>query len=434
MLPSRVLVLSMLGPLCLAVFTLFDPSYWRLMVAIDLAIALIALVDAALAWRPLVSVTRELHPVFSLGRANPVTLTLRSRAKRRLQVNVTDDLFEQASSEDLPLSVSIPAGGRVQASYHVRPLRRGAHALGAHHVRYGSPLGLWQRQLDLPAESPVRVYPDLEAMRMYDLMARQARELELVRATRLRGNESEFERLREYTRDDDYRSVDWKATARRQSLICREYQLESNQSLVFMLDAGRSMTSESDGIARFDHALNATLMLSHVAVRGGDRVGLVGFDASVRAFVAPASGARAARQLIQASYDLHPELVEPDYDEAFDYLSLRVRQRALVILFSHVMDEQVAATLVKRAAALSRRHLPLVVLFRDAEVERLAAAPLVGPAGLYTRGAAAEILRWQAGLVRELRRAGAQVLDVFPRELTPALINRYLEIKARRLL
>ncbi len=175
-------------------------------------------------------------------------------------------------------------------------------------------------------------------------------------------------------------------------------------------------------------------MLSHVAARGGDRVGLLGFDDQVRSYVPPAAGAGASRRLIQASYDLHPSLVESDYDMAFETLALRLRKRSLVVLFTQVLDDAVAETLLRRLYAISKRHLPLLVLFRDVEVEALMEPRGGGPEELYTRGAAAELLRWRDGFIRELKGRGAMVLDVAPRDLTAQLINRYLQIKTRHLL
>ena len=138
-------------------------------------------------------------------------------------------------------------------------------------------------------------------MRGYELFARDNRELSFVRAVRRPGGESEFARLREYTKDDEYRSIDWRATARRQKLVAREYQLESNQNVLFALDAGRMMTAESQGLSQFDHALNASLMLAHVASRTGDQVGLVGFADRIRAFVRPQGGKGATATLAPAT-------------------------------------------------------------------------------------------------------------------------------------
>src|SRR6185295_17006205 len=185
----------------------------------------------------------------------------------------------------------------------------------------------------------VKVYPDVQAVRAYELLARQDRDPSGLRASRRRGGESEFERLREYRRGDEYRAIDWKATARRQKLIAREYQLESNQTILFLLDAGRLMTAETKGLSLFDHALNATLMLAHVAARGGDRVGLLTFSDEIKSFAPPAGGPGAARRIVQAGYDLYPDLVETNYALPFEQIGIRVRKRTLVVLFTQVVDD-----------------------------------------------------------------------------------------------
>jgi uncharacterized protein (DUF58 family) len=369
--------------------------------------------------------------VLSIGKPNVVTLEVRSTSRRKLAVQIADDLWDTAESADLPLRLDLPARGREAARYRVVPQKRGAHALGDHHVRYLSPLGLWIRQVTIPAASKVKVYPDVQAVRAYELMARRDRDPSALKASRKRGGESEFERLREYRRGDEFRSIDWKATARRQKLISREYQLESNQNVLFLLDAGRLMTARAGDLSLFDHALNATLMLSHVAARGGDRVGLLAFADEIMRYAPPAGGAGAARSIVQAGYDLHPDLVETDYASAFEHVGLRVRKRSLVILFTQVVDDVAAAELLRLMRGVMPRHLPLMVLLRDAEVDALVEGAGVDP---YVRGAAAELGSFRDRLVRELKTHGALVLDVAPGQLTPQLIDRYVEIKARHLL
>jgi uncharacterized protein (DUF58 family) len=431
MIPSRGLVLLAIVPLCLAVATLLDQTLLLPMLAADLGVALVAALDALLARRPLVTVKRHAPAVFSIGRPNLGTLEVRSSARRRLAVTVTDDLFDTAECDDLPLRLDLAPRGFATARYHVRPTKRGAHALGDHHVRYLSPLSFWIRQVDLPADGPIKVYPDVQAVRAYELMAQKDKDPAALRTSRKRGGESEFERLREYRRGDEFRSIDWKATARRQKLISREYQLESNQNLMFLLDAGRLMTATTQGLSLFDHALNASLMLSHVAARAGDRVGLLAFADGIKSFTPPAGGAGAARHVIQAGYDLHPELVETDYASAFEHVGLRFRKRSLVILFTQVVDEVAAADLLRLMRGVMPRHLPLMVLLRDVELDALVEGAGTDP---YARGAAAELSSFRDRLVRDLKRHRALVLDVAPGQLTPALINRYLEIKARHLL
>ncbi len=431
MLPSLRLVLLLGAPTLLSLLLLAESSVLRPLLLLDGLIALFALVDALLARKPLVSIRRECPDVLSVGRPNWVRLPVRSHTRRKLRIWVNDESFASASAEGLPLAADLPPHSQQVLEYRLVPRHRGAYELGALLVRYPSPLGLWIRQLSVPARQPVRVYPDLLQLRTFELMARENREYDFVRATRRRGGESEFARLRDYLPDDEYRSIDWRATARRQKLTAREYQLESNQELVFMLDGGRMMSAEVQGLTQFDHALNAALMLGHVALRTGDQVGLLAFDSTLRAFVPPARGQGAATRLIRAAYDLHPELVESDYDGAFQTFAVRQRKRALVVLFTQVLDDTVARTLVMNCRALSRHHLPLVVLFKDLDVEALLEPRRNDKSELYLRGAAAELLRWRANFIRDLRHGGALVLDVGPRELTGRLLNRYFEIKAR---
>jgi uncharacterized protein (DUF58 family) len=436
MVPSRRLVGLGAVTLLLAFAVFADRRLWPALLWADLGLLLVAAVDALLGRRVLVDIERRPPGTFSIGRANPVELSVHSRARRPLALQIVDDLFPSARSDELPLSVTLPPGASATLRYRVRPSQRGAFALGAHHLRWPTPLGLWMRQQRVDARHQVRVYPDLQAVRAYELLARQDRELALWRTVRMRGGESEFERLREYQKDDEFRNIDWKATARRQKLITREHQLERNQNVLFALDCGRLMTAESDGLSQLDHALNATLMLSHVALRLGDHVGQVAFDAEVRSFLQPTAGRRASQRIVQASYDLMPRLCETDYRAAQAQLASRARKRSLVVLFTEVIDDLGARELSRFARSLMPQHLALVVLFRDAAVERMAEAPLGSAVSLdlTMSAAAAEVLLWRERLLGELTRAGVLTLDVSPRQLTPALIRKYLEIKARQLL
>jgi len=439
LLPSRALVLLAVGPVLLSLGTLFDRSLLWPTLAVDGVIALLAGLDALVAYKPLVSVERRSPNVMSVGKPNTVTLEVKSRARRRLTVQVAQDLFADAVGDGLPAVAELPAGGRAQLKYRVSPQRRGAYELGDHFVRYSSPLGLWIRQLRLPAASAVKVYPDIQAVRAYELSAMRDRDLSGVRAARRRGGESEFERLRDYRREDEFRSIDWKATAKHSRIIAREYQLERNQNILFLLDAGRLMTAEVNGLSLFDHALNATLMLSHVASRAGDHVGLLAFSEGVQSFAPPAGGAKAAARVVQAAYHLQPELTETSYAAAVEHVGVRVKKRTLIVLFTQLVDDVAAAELIRLLRGLLPRHLPLLVPFRDVEVEALAAGAADDSApwddqGPYLRAAGAELVSFRDRLLRDVKRRGALVLDCAPTDLTPALLNKYLEIKARHLL
>ena len=327
-------------------------------------------------WRSgrLVVVTREAPAVLSVGRANPVRLQLRSQARRRLDVTRHRRSARPTSRvDDLPARATLAARGRATVVYHLQPVApRRRRARRSHTCATRRRSGCGSGSSACPRATSLKVYPDVTAVRVYELLARQSRENLLVRAVRLRGGENEFERLREYGRDDEYRNIDWKATARRGRLIVREYQQERNQTVVCLLDCGRLMTAESDGLAQLDHALNAVLMLSHVAARAGDQLGLMAFDARVRSYLPPAGGRRAAQRVAHATYDLHANLVETDFEGAFTELTKRLRKRALVVLFTQVIDDVSAQAVLRQVRSLRPRHLPVCVLFRDPDLDRLA--------------------------------------------------------------
>jgi uncharacterized protein (DUF58 family) len=276
----------------------------------------------------------------------------------------------------------------------------------------------------------------MRQMREYALLARTDR-LSLVglRRTRRIGQDNEFERLRDYTLDDNYKHIDWRSTARRGKLTVKDFQANQSQRVLFLVDCGRMMTGTSAGISLLDHAFNAALMLSYVALRKGDSVGLLCFADEIQAFVPPRGGMNQMNRLLHASFDRFPHLVESRYDEAFVYLNSRCRKRSLVILITNVIDEVNSHQIGRYLTSLVGRHLPLGVLLRDHAIFDAAAAPqLDDDATLYRAAAAGEIVAWRRGVLADLERQGVLSLDVFPEQMTAPLVNRYLEIKARHLL
>lgn len=434
--PSTTLGALFVLPAFLSLGLLWQPAWMPLVLALDGLLALTALFDFLASRRVRFEVTRSSRDVFSVGEPNAVDVSITLRGPRALSIELRGDLPEYAQSPEFPLRARLRPGRTEVLRHHVIPEERGASVLGDHFVRTTSPLGLWVRQCRISARDPVRIYPDLATIRSYELLARKHRQYALVRASALRGGESEFARLRDYTTDDDPRFVDWKATARRGVLTSREFQLESDQNIVLCLDAGRLMTAVVDGLSQFDHALNAGLLMAHVACRGGDRVGLLCFDREVRAFVPPEGGPRATHKLVRACYALQPELTDSAFSVGLSFLHQRLKQRSLIVLFTQLLDDAAAEELVEHIRLLSRKHLPLVVLLEDTDLIReLEAAPAPSDArALYRKGAAAEILLWKNQAIATLKRNGAFVIETSIDKLTPELVNRYLELKARRAL
>lgn len=432
--PGRTLLLALIAPLGLALASVAEPAIVSAVLVVDATVVALALVDLAFVWRAGIEVSRTVQGTASLARPLPVTLHIRNTLRRRVQMRINDAVFKHSETEGLPLQLSIDAGVARTGVYRIRAMERGEHELRDHYVRYPSPIGFWTRQVRIPALDRVRVFPDVQAVRHYEMLARQNRDVTASRLTRLRGGDTEFERLRDFLPDDEFRRIDWRASTRRRKLTVREFQLEQNQNVVFMLDCGRLMTAVWDDLTALDYALNAILMLSHVAIRRGDHVGLIAFDERVTRIIRPRGGTSASNQIISSTYNLFPRMVESDYEGAFRALKLHVKKRTLVVLISHAIDAQTASRLQVLARDLLPQHLPLCVLLKDRELVSRVGYAADSPEEVCIQAAAAEMLMWRDRLLREMQRAGILTLDVLHTELTGSLVSRYLEVKARGLI
>jgi uncharacterized protein (DUF58 family) len=370
----------------------------------------------------------------SLGAANTVLVLVRSRSSSRLRLLLKDQPPHDLRSDARPIPVLLPPGEQAVTRYQVRPRAKGDYQFGDIGLRVWSPLGLLVSQTMVPASQRVRVYPNLKEVNRYERLARRGRLLEAgIRAARYRGRGTEFESLRTYLPDDDSRLINWKATARRHQLISSQFESERSQNLLLVLDAGRMMAGRVGEMTKLDYAINAALMSAYVGVAMGDRVGLLAFASEVRAYLPPRRGRGQVFRLLESLYRLEPELVEPDYEAAFRYLSLRQRRRSLVIVFTDLVDAEASDALIKQIGALHPHHLVLCVTVADADLLQMAhAAPRRGDE-VYRKAVAYRVLADREAALSYLRQRGANVIDVPAGRLTTSTINRYLELKSRSL-
>ncbi|NLE38232.1 MAG: DUF58 domain-containing protein [Pirellulaceae bacterium] len=396
------------------------------------------------------SVERRMGRVSSLRKRHPVTLIVNNLASRPLTIAVRDGAAVKLHPKPGQFDLTLPGESKATLDYDIRAERRGAFTLDAVHIRATSRWGFWQRLLAVPCEARLAVYPDMRQLGQYAMLARTDRlNLLGVRRARRVGQDHDFERLRDYSIDDNYKHLDWRATARRRKLTVKDFQTSQSQRIIFLVDCGRMMTNEAAGLSLLDHGLNSLLMLSYVALRQGDSVGLIGFSDQIHTFVPPRSGMNQMNRLLHASFDRFPKLVESRYDLAFRYLASHCRKRSLVVLVTNIIDEVNANQVERYLANLVGRHLPLGVLLRDRrmfeavdmpELVEAAATPSDSATAPPTderswrAAAAAEILHWRHQVLADLRNKGVLILDVFPEKMTAPLINQYLEVKARHLL
>jgi uncharacterized protein (DUF58 family) len=430
---TRLVVLSGIA-LAIAVAAGYVPEAERALFAFDALIVVLAFLDLLLVRKKRLEATRDAPQIFSLGRATVVTIEVHNTTRRRVRGIVTDDPVEHADAKGLPAPLDLGPHASHTIRYELTPNRRGPRSLGAISVRYRSPLGLIDRQERIEVPGTFDVYPDVHAARALEMLRRQGRQDAKMGSLRVRGGDTEFERLRPYQRGDEIRHIDWRATARRDDMTVRQFQAESDQNVIFAIDTGRGMRGESDGVTHIDRALNAALLTADVALRGGDKAGMLAFDDSPRTFLRPTNGASAGRKIARAAHALEAGLGATDYRSALTFLKTELRARSLLVVFTNLLEPRSAKDLAAAMKMLMPRHLPLCILMRDTEVEQLAVADVTNERDLYVRAAAAESLTFRDSILRQLRASGVLVLDAKPEEITPSLVNRYLEVKARRLL
>jgi uncharacterized protein (DUF58 family) len=432
-------------------------------------LAAVALGAAAADWlrsRDLagVDVQREVAETLSLGAWTTVRLTVRNGTGRALALELRD-VYPLGFAVEAPmaagapgegqrpvpgrLAAPLPAGETAEVAYRVRPPRRGHYRFGGLYLRAAGPLGLLRRDRRVDAHRAVRVYPDLRPIRRYELLARRGMAQEAgLRPWRRAGSGTEFARLRDYLPDDDFRRINWKASARSDRPIVNELEAERSQNVLLMVDCGRLMGATVElpaegaadaltagelpaGLTKLDHALNAALLLAYVGTRRGDRVGVLAYADEVRRFVPPGRGQAAYLASVEAMAMLDTEPVEPDHGRAFAFLAGRRLRRSLVVLFTDLADREASTELVAQLQRSARHHLAVCVTLSDPTVRAPAEARPRSTQQLYERFVAQRLLDDRQAVLADLTHRGVLCLDTPADQLSPRLIDAYLDLKLR---
>ncbi|MNI23813.1 hypothetical protein D3C73_774130 [compost metagenome] len=395
-----------------------------------LALLALALIDA---WRvrrlPSPHIKRQLPGSLALGRWSEVRLEVEHDFTQPLTIELFDHVPAGLSFENLPLSVELQPGMHTQTGYRLRPLNRGHFTFERCEFNLPSPLGLWTDKRLPSVPGSTRVYPDFARLYGGQLLAVDNWLSQLgVRQRQRRGLGLEFHQLREFREGDSLRQIDWKATARQRTPIAREYEDERDQQIVFLLDCGRRMRSQDGELTHFDHALNACLLLSYVALRQGDAVGLSTFATEQLRYLAPAKGAGQLNVLLNTVYDLDSSQRSADYQAAVTQLLARQKRRSLVVLVTNLRDED-DDELLTAVQRLGKQHRVLVTSLREELLDSLRQAPVQTLSQALTYCGTVDLLNARADVHERLNAHGVPVLDATPHELGAALVTRYLEWK-----
>lgn len=406
------------------------PGFEKLLLPYDVGIFGLLLITGFVAKKgdPL-TVKRDSDPILSVRVPNAVKLTLENTSQAPIMVEVRDEPPESVFATKTSFKMRLQPERPEEVSYSITPLERGEQDFTGTHVRYLAPLGLAWVQKELPTQQTTRVYPNVKAVKEFDLLKQRGKlNMMGLRRTRNKGLGQEFESLRDYN-EDDYRTIDWKASARRGKLVVRNYETEKNQAVIVCVDVGRHMMAEVDGVRKLDYALDSALMLMHTAERQGDQIGLLVFNDVIKAYAAPRKGRAQVAAILDKVHDAQAEPVQPNYAAAFTYLANRWKKRSLLVVFTDAENEDQATDLVQSLGPIHRRHLLMVVRVADPKLRELRHLPVQDERDMYARTAALWYSADRKKAEAVLRAAGFHTLEAEPQELASALVGAYLRVK-----
>lgn len=406
------------------------PGVERILIPYNILLFAMLLVTARLTPKSeTMRLSRQMDPVLSVRVPNRVNVSIEYDGNMPVRCRLRDEPPPDFDTTREELQLTLEPERTREFHYHVTPYRRGSDYWRGTYVRIVAPLGLAEIQYKLATERPVRIYPNVLALREFDLLKQKGRlNLMGLRRTRIKGLGTEFESLRDYN-EDDYRRIDWKSTARRGKLVVREFEQERNQAVIVCLDIGRHMLSEVNGVAKLDHALDSCLMLMHAAQVAGDQVGLMVFADSVRRYIPPRKGRNQAGFILDAVHGLEAEATAADYTAAFGYLASRWKRRSLIVVFTDAEDEAQAAEMAAALTPLTRRHLLMLVRVSDPRLKELTGLEVQTAQDLYKKAAALWYSSDRRRADARFRISGVQNIDSEPQDLSNALVTAYLRVK-----
>jgi uncharacterized protein (DUF58 family) len=406
--------------------------------AYDVALIALAIIDARLSQLPKgVRITREFSGRFAVGAENEVHINVQNAQPHAISLQVKDEYPPQMKLSGLR-EAHLRVEGQTSAAlvYGLTPPKRGRFEFGQIVVRFLSGLNLvWCETRVGEAVTAVKVYPNMRRAREAELKALGARSLVAShRKTSWRGEGREFESLRDYVRGDELRHISWSATARRGKLTTRQYQVERDQTILIAIDGGRLMTARIEQETKLDSAVHAALALMSAAARAGDNAGLLVFGRKIKAFLPPSRGHDHMDAALEALYSVEPEMIEPSYSHAFEYIAANSKRRSLVIVITDLVDEEGSKELLTSLRLLRPRHLPLVVTIADRDLRAVVSNAPETARDLFTQSVAEEIMYLREAALRLVESQGGLALDVTAAALAPAILEKYLQVKERGLL
>ena len=381
-----------------------------------------------------IKASRILPERLSNGDENKISVNIFNDYTFRAAVRLIDELPVQFQKRDFYVKEFIGSGEECTITYNVKPLERGEYTFFDLNVFATTPLNIIVRRFKIPAQQMVKVYPSYLSLRKYDLLA-YSNNLSESGNRRIRkiGQSVEFEQIREYVTGDDIRTINWKATARKGGqLMVNNYMDERSQQVYCIIDKGRVMKMPFQGMTLLDYAINATLILTRVALLKQDRAGLITFSEAIGQVLPAERRAGQMNNILETLYDQKTQFGESNYEKLFALVRTRISQRSLIVLFTNFESLTGLQRQLPYIRSIAKTHLVLVVFFENTELRQLTDAPVNDIEGLYIRTIAEKFMHEKHLMVKELQQHGIFTILTAPENLTINTVNKYLELKARQ--
>ncbi|MBB1285995.1 DUF58 domain-containing protein [Flavisolibacter sp. BT320] len=422
------------GIAAIFVFSFFVPVLQTVALFLLLALGILILIDAILLYQKKgLSAERRLPERLSNGDKNAISLHFYNGYNFPLSATVVEELPFQFQERNWKRGLQVDGSGESEIVYTIVPQERGEYNFGRINVFVNGPLRVVQRRYRLGREQTVKVYPSFIQMRKYQLLAVANRLQESgVKRMRKLGHSMEFEQVKEYVRGDDYRTINWKATARKGDLMVNNYTDERSQQIYCLVDKGRVMKMPFEGMTLLDYAINASLVLSSVALQKQDKAGLVTFAQNIDAFLLADKKPTQINNILEALYKQQTAFLEPDLEKLFSVVRNRITQRSLLVLFTNIESFDSLDRVLPSLKRLANYHLLMVVFFDNTEMKGLAESKAKTTEEIYIKTIAEKHRYEKQLIVKELQKAGIVAVLSTPQNLTVNALNKYLELKTRQ--
>ena len=377
-------------------------------------------------------VTRKLNDTLSLGDENKVELTISSSYTIPLDVEVIDELPYQLQRRDSSFRFSLNPEGKRTLYYTIKPTERGLYSFGNVNVYVSSLLGLVERRYVVDVNQEIGVYPSVLQMRKHEFQVfTKSSQNQGVKKMRRLGNTNEFEQIKDYVKGDNYRHINWKATSRRNKLMVNQYQDEKSQQVYCVIDKSRSMKMPFDGLTLLDQAINSALVMSNIALKKGDKAGLITFSDKIGAQVKASRNATHLKKVMEVLYNQKTDFLEANYELLYQSIKRTVRGRSLLIMYLNFESFYSLTRAMPILRRLNKSYLVVVVFFENTEISKASEIESETVSDIYLQTFAQKFNNDKKRMVQELRKYGIQSILTKPEELSVNTINKYLELKSR---